>query len=581
MVANNALLKAREDSAINRKGRSKKWKQLLQFPHITECAELASSLERDYFSLCVQQPIGKQLFRLFCRTKPELQKCISLLDAVDQYVVIPEEDYNRSGRNIIHKYLRRQVMNLAQHEVNSTTTFISYMLEQNPHEGVFTDCEKAVHDYLKQAPFRDYLNSIYFDRFLQWKMIERRPVTKSLFREYRLLGKGGFGEVCACQVRASGKMYACKKLEKKRVKKRHGESLALNEKQILEKVNSRFVVSLAYAYETKEALCLVLTLLNGGDLKFHIYNMGLPGLSPDRVQFYAAEICCGLQHLHEKDIVYRLATTTPNAVSVCFSGHIRISDLGLAVTLPNGERVHGKVGTLGYMAPEVIKNKHYDISPDWWGLGCLIYEMTEGSPPFHKHKERVSRRETDNRVLETAERYSSRFSPETKDICLKLLVKNPADRLGCKVVNGAAEVKAQPFFKEINFRKLQAGMLQPPFVPDPRAVYCQDVMDIDQFSTVRGVCLDESDKEFFQKFNTGCISIPWQNEMIESGCFGDLNDFGTEDSRPADLDWEHPPPSQQPRRKLFHRIFKRQKCEVERSGSPSSQCSAEYLLDVC
>ena len=61
---------------------------------------------------------------------------------------------------------------------------------------------------------------------------------------YRVLGKGGFGEVCACQVRATGKMYACKKLEKKRIKKRKGEAMALNEKLILQKVNSRFVVSI-------------------------------------------------------------------------------------------------------------------------------------------------------------------------------------------------------------------------------------------------------------------------------------------------------------------------------------------------
>lgn len=44
-------------------------------------------------------------------------------------------------------------------------------------------------------------------------------------------------------MRATGKMYACKKLEKKRVKKRKGEAMALNEKRILEKVNSSFVVS--------------------------------------------------------------------------------------------------------------------------------------------------------------------------------------------------------------------------------------------------------------------------------------------------------------------------------------------------
>lgn len=83
-----------------------------------------------------------------------------------------------------------------------------------------------------------------------------------VFAEYIRLGTVGLGsptfsksmagphpclsawlQVCACQVRATGKMYACKKLEKKRIKKRKGEAMALNEKQILEKVNSRFVVS--------------------------------------------------------------------------------------------------------------------------------------------------------------------------------------------------------------------------------------------------------------------------------------------------------------------------------------------------
>lgn len=86
-------------------------------------------------------------------------------------------------------------------------------------------------------------------------------------------------------------MYACKKLEKKRIKKRKGEAMVLIEKQILQKINSRFVVSLAYAYETKDALCLVLTIMNGGDLKFHIYNMGgEPGFDLYRARFYAAEV---------------------------------------------------------------------------------------------------------------------------------------------------------------------------------------------------------------------------------------------------------------------------------------------------
>ena len=88
---------------------------------------------------------------------------------------------------------------------------------------------------LATESFGNFVDSPFFQRYLQWKWLESRPVTKHTFRTYRVLGKGGFGEVCACQVRATGKMYACKKLEKKRIKKRHGEAMALNEKQILQK----------------------------------------------------------------------------------------------------------------------------------------------------------------------------------------------------------------------------------------------------------------------------------------------------------------------------------------------------------
>ena len=64
-------------------------------------------------------------------------------------------------------------------------------------------------------------------------------------------------------------------------------------------------VNLIYAFETKEELCMVLTLMDGGDLKYHIHHMGEAGLDIDRAIFYAAEITCGLQHMHEASIVYR------------------------------------------------------------------------------------------------------------------------------------------------------------------------------------------------------------------------------------------------------------------------------------
>uniref|UniRef100_A0A674MNU4 G protein-coupled receptor kinase n=1 Tax=Takifugu rubripes TaxID=31033 RepID=A0A674MNU4_TAKRU len=468
-----------------RNGRSKKWKEMLKLPHISQCEELRRTIERDYTSLCEKQPIGRLLFRQYCDTRPELKRCIEFMDAVVRCVLLtPTLGHQEHG-----------VMGGGGGGVISVLDGLS----------------EIVRDYLSGVPFSSFQESMYFSRFLQWKWLERQPVTKNTFRHYRVLGKGGFGEVCACQVRATGKMYACKKLEKKRVKKRKGEAMALNEKRILEKVNSSFVVSLAYAYETKDALCLVLTIMNGGDLKFHIYNMGNSGFDEQRAIFYAAEICCGLEDLHRERIVYR--DLKPENILLDDRGHIRISDLGLAVQIPEGETIRGRVGTVGYMAPEVIQNESYTFSPDWWGLGCLIFEMIQGQSPFRKRKERVKREEVDRRVREDLEEYSDKFSEEAKDICRQLLAKDPKERLGCQG-RGATEVKEHPIFRNINFKRLEANMLDPPFCPDPRAVYCKDVLDIEQFSTVKGVNLDPTDDDFYHKFVTGSVSIPWQNEVL-------------------------------------------------------------------
>uniref|UniRef100_A0A8I5TMW0 G protein-coupled receptor kinase n=1 Tax=Pongo abelii TaxID=9601 RepID=A0A8I5TMW0_PONAB len=420
-------------------------------------------------------------------------------------------------------------------------------LLQKPCKELFSACAQSVHEYLRGEPFHEYLDSMYFDRFLQWKWLERQPVTKNTFRQYRVLGKGGFGEV-----REQGEAPLFPRTPAPRILRREAEvSGHCHNLPMALFLCSQ--VNLAYAYETKDALCLVLTIMNGGDLKFHIYNMGNPGFEEERALFYAAEILCGLEDLHRENTVYR--DLKPENILLDDYGHIRISDLGLAVKIPEGDLIRGRVGTVGYMAPEVLNNQRYGLSPDYWGLGCLIYEMIEGQSPFRGRKEKVKREEVDRRVLETEEVYSHKFSEEATSICKMLLTKDAKQRLGCQE-EGAAEVKRHPFFRNMNFKRLEAGMLDPPFVPDPRAVYCKDVLDIEQFSTVKGVNLDHTDDDFYSKFSTGSVSIPWQNEMIETECFKELNVFGPNGTLSPDLNRNHPP--EPPKKGLLQRIFKRQ-----------------------
>uniref|UniRef100_A0A673FQT5 G protein-coupled receptor kinase n=1 Tax=Sinocyclocheilus rhinocerous TaxID=307959 RepID=A0A673FQT5_9TELE len=530
----------------NRKGKSKKWKQMLQFPHISLCEELRQTIEKDYNSLCERQPIGCLLFRQFCDTRPELRRCVKFLDAVAEYEVTPDEKRKECGQELLDKYLNQKSEDYVPEVTEEMVTKCAESLQQEACKELFMECTKLIHDFLSMAPFADYLDSMYYSRFLQWKWLEREPITKNTFRQYRVLGKGGFGEVITNKCPPPP-------ISPRAIKKRKGESMALNEKQILEKVNSRFVVSLAYAYETKDALCLVLTLMNGGDLKFHIYHMGEAGFDEKRAVFYAAEICCGLEDLHRERIVYR--DLKPENILLDDHGHIRISDLGLAVHVPEGQTIKGRVGTVGYMAPEVVKNERYTFSPDWWALGCLLYEMIQGQSPFQQRKKKIKREEVERLVKEVEEEYSSKVSEDAKSLCKMLLAKDPNERLGCQG-DGATEVKAHPIFRSINFKRLAAGMLEAPFIPDPQAIYCKDVLDIEQFSTVKGVELEPKDDSFYSKVSTGSIPIPWQNEMIDTECFKELNILNLDGTVPPDLDWRGQP-SPPPKQGLLQRLFGR------------------------
>ncbi|XP_043926944.1 rhodopsin kinase GRK7 [Protopterus annectens] len=519
LIANTAFLQARKSIDLDTKDLQRRRKSL-SLPKPEQALEIRQKINADFDSICEQQPIGKKIFRQFVETVPEYQVSMDFLDEVNNWELAENGTKDNLLQNIMTSYLNADSKNylpflsdeLAERFKNASEKDFPGFLEQAKEES---------RKFLMNRPYQDFQNSPFFDKFLRWKVFESQPITEKYFYEFRTLGKGGFGEVCAIQVKITGKMYACKKLDKKRLKKKNGEKMALLEKEILEKVNSRFIVTLTYAYETKHCLCLVMTLMNGGDLKFHIYNVGERGLDMNRTIFYSAQITCGLLHLHSINIIYR--DMKPENVLLDDNGNCRLSDLGLAVRVREGKQINQKAGTNGYMAPEILQEVDYLYSVDWFALGCSIYEMIAGRTPFKDFKEKVSKDEVRRRTLEDEVKCTHvNFTEEVKDICKLMLVKNPGDRLGSRGPDD--DPRKHPFFKTINFQRLEAGLIDPPFVPDPSVVYAKDVADIADFSEVRGIDFDEKDKKFFKKFASGAVPVPWQEEMIETGLFDELND---------------------------------------------------------
>ncbi|KAE8625712.1 hypothetical protein XENTR_v10006370 [Xenopus tropicalis] len=524
VVANSAYITARGsfDGGFNPQiTRNKKYRARLKLPPLSECEHLKDKLDLQFENICVKQPIGKKLFQEFLESA-EFTHIVEIWNDIEDYDVAEDEDRLYKARGIINKYL------------DSDSKQFCHYLDEKAIIKVVQDCNKVSNmlfkqlhkstlDYLKENAFAQYKESKYFSKFLQWKKLEAQPIGDDWFMDFRILGKGGFGEVSATQMRATGKMYACKKLSKKRLKKRKGFEGAMVEKRILAKVHSRFIVSLAYAFQTKNDVCLVMTIMNGGDLRFHIYNMDEenPGIDEHRASFYTAQIISGLEHLHQNRIIYR--DLKPENVLLDNDGNVRISDLGLAVELKEKKsKAKGYAGTPGFMAPELLQGEEYDYAVDYFSLGVTLYEMIAARGPFRCRGEKVENKELKNRILNDSVTYSGKFSLDCKSICEALLDKDPKKRMGFKNGN-CNEIRVHLFFRGINWRKLEAGILPPPFAPDSRIVYAKDIQDVGAFSTVKGVTLDESDNKLFDEFASGNISIPWQEEMVETGIFDEIN----------------------------------------------------------
>ena len=93
-------------------------------------------------------------------------------------------------------------------------------------------------DLFRRSAWPQFLESSDFIRYCQWKNIELSiNLTMTDFSVHRIIGRGGFGEVFGCRKVDTGKMYAMKCLDMKRIRLKQGEALALNERKMLQAVS--------------------------------------------------------------------------------------------------------------------------------------------------------------------------------------------------------------------------------------------------------------------------------------------------------------------------------------------------------
>lgn len=136
----------------------------------------------------------------------------------------------------------------------------------------------------------------------------------------------------------------------------------------------------------------VMSYAKNGDMLPYINKVG--SFDAACTRFYSGEILRALEHLHDLNIMHR--DLKPENILLDQNMHIKVADFGCSkileqpdaadISISNGnsprQRTNSFVGTAQYVSPELLTEKTISPSSDLWALGCIIYQMIAGLPPF-------------------------------------------------------------------------------------------------------------------------------------------------------------------------------------------------------
>ncbi|EAR84529.3 Serine/Threonine kinase domain protein (macronuclear) [Tetrahymena thermophila SB210] len=273
-----------------------------------------------------------------------------------------------------------------------------------------------------------------------------------------VIGRGGFGKVWKVESKKQKQLYALKEMSKSKIISKRSVQSVMNEKQLLSSLRHDFLINMIYAFSDRSNLYLVMDLLTGGDLRFHISRHRR--FTEQQTKFFAACIVVGLEYLHQNGILHR--DIKPENLVFDNKGYLRITDLGIA-RIWKPENSSDTSGTPGYMAPEVMCRQNHGVAVDYYALGIIVYECMMGRRPYlgrtrQEIRDQILARQVQIKKSEVPDKWSL----EAADFCNRLIQRKPMNRLG---LNGPEEVKNHPWFKGFPWQKLINKEIEPPYVP--------------------------------------------------------------------------------------------------------------------
>ncbi len=243
------------------------------------------------------------------------------------------------------------------------------------------------------------------------------------------LGEGGMGAVYKAHDPTLQRTVAIKVLAKQDA---DASARLLQEARAASALNHPHICTIYEVGEHEGQAFIVMEHVEGKPLSALIPADGLP---PESVIRYGTQIADALAHAHERGIVHRDLKSLN--VMITPEGRAKVLDFGLAARMPQADvdgltKTHEAlphagmlVGTLAYMAPEVLRGEAATARSDIWALGVLLYEMASGEPPF------TGMTQTDvvsAIVKDSLAPLSSKASAGLRNIVQRCLVKEPGQR---------------------------------------------------------------------------------------------------------------------------------------------------------
>ncbi|CDM35317.1 hypothetical protein DTO013E5_6745 [Penicillium roqueforti] len=291
------------------------------------------------------------------------------------------------------------------------------------------------------------------------------------FRLLRVVGKGAFGKVRIVERKDTGLTFALKYIRKEEVVRSESVRNIIRERRMLEHLNHPFLCNLRYSFQDMEYIYIVVDLMNGGDLRFHISRKCF---TEDAVRFWMAELGCALRYIHSQGIIHR--DLKPDNVLLDSDGHVHLADFNVASDYRPGKPLTSKSGTLAYLAPEVYEGTGYAFEVDWWSLGVTFYECIYNKRPFEGRSQ-----ETLSENIKKAQPKYYVTNPAVSVACLRalgsLIQKDRTQRIGAI---GFETYTSHMFFAEIDFEALERKQIPPVFRPSSEKTNFDATYDLEE-----------------------------------------------------------------------------------------------------